>query len=120
MRPSSSEDEERSTTGAFPEVPPCSNTDEQGRREEISDGDPGGGGDPDGVDRGVLVSLGDRFPSLGESVSIWCISCPPSLASREQEKRTLKASGKEKRTARWLSAQNDGDIYSQRSAMWLQ
>jgi hypothetical protein len=42
------------------------------------------------------VSLGDRFPSLGESVSVWCISCPPSLASREQEKITLKASGKKR------------------------
>jgi hypothetical protein len=43
---------------------PCSNTDEQGRHEEISNGDPGGGGDLDGAGGGVLVSLGDGLPSL--------------------------------------------------------
>jgi hypothetical protein len=57
-----SEDEERFTTGAFPERPPCSNTGEQELREEISNGDPGGGGDPDGAGGGVLVSLGDGPP----------------------------------------------------------
>jgi hypothetical protein len=62
---SSSEDEERSTTGAFLEPPPpYSNTSEQGRHEEISDGDPGDGGYPDNADGGVLVSLGDGLPSL--------------------------------------------------------
>jgi hypothetical protein len=44
--------------------PPCSNTDEQGWREEISDGDPGGSGDPDGTGRGVLASLGEGLPSV--------------------------------------------------------
>jgi hypothetical protein len=39
------------------------NTDEQGRREEISDGDPGAGGDSDGTDGGVLASLGEGLPS---------------------------------------------------------
>jgi hypothetical protein len=42
----------------------CSNTGEQRRREEISDGDPGGGGDPDGTGGAVLVSLDDGLPSL--------------------------------------------------------
>jgi hypothetical protein len=63
MRSSSSKDEDRSITGAFPE-PPYSNTGEKGRHEEISDGDPDGGGDPDDADGGVLVSLGDGLPSL--------------------------------------------------------
>jgi hypothetical protein len=44
--------------------PPCSNTNEQGRREEISNGDPGGGGDPDGTGGVVLVSLDDGLSSL--------------------------------------------------------
>jgi hypothetical protein len=66
MRPSSSEDEDRSTTGTFSEGPPCSNTDEQGRREEISDGDPGGGGDPDSTGGGVEPPLGEEEPSLAE------------------------------------------------------
>jgi hypothetical protein len=60
---SSSEDEERSIIGIFPEGPPCSNTGERGRCEEISDGDPGGGGDPNETGGGVLASLGDRHPS---------------------------------------------------------
>jgi hypothetical protein len=43
---------------------PCSNIDGQGRREEISDEDPGGGGDPDGADGGFLASLGEGLPSV--------------------------------------------------------
>jgi hypothetical protein len=39
-------------------------TGEQGQREEISDGDPGGGGDLDGAGGGVLASLGEGFPSM--------------------------------------------------------
>jgi hypothetical protein len=64
MRSSSSEDEDRSITEAFPEGLPYSNTGKQWRREKISDGDPGGGGDPDGASGGVLVSLVDGLPSL--------------------------------------------------------
>jgi hypothetical protein len=41
---------------------PCSNTGERGRREDTSDGDPDGGGDLDGTDGGVLVSLGVGLP----------------------------------------------------------
>jgi hypothetical protein len=48
---------------SLPRVP-CSNTGEQGWHEEISNGDPSGGGDLDGIDGGVLVSLGDGIPSL--------------------------------------------------------
>jgi hypothetical protein len=50
------------------EEPPCSNTGEQGQREEISNEDSGGGGDPDDTDGGVLVSLGEGLPS-GEGES---------------------------------------------------
>jgi hypothetical protein len=64
MRPSSSEDEDRTTTGTFSKGPPCSNTGEQGRHEEISNGDPGGGGDPDSADGGVELPLDEEKPSL--------------------------------------------------------
>jgi hypothetical protein len=62
MKFSSSEDKERSITGAFPEELPCSKTGEWGRREEVSDEDPSGDGDPDGANGGVLASLGEGFP----------------------------------------------------------
>jgi hypothetical protein len=45
------------------EGPSCSNTSEQGWREETFEGDPGSGGDPDDVGGGVLVSLGGGLPS---------------------------------------------------------
>jgi hypothetical protein len=48
--------EEGSIIGVFPKALPCSNTDEQGRRDETTNGDPGGGGDPDGVGGGVSAS----------------------------------------------------------------
>jgi hypothetical protein len=56
--------EEGSIISVFLEALPCSNTDEQGRRDETSDGDPDGGGDPDGVGDGVLTSLGRGLPSV--------------------------------------------------------
>jgi hypothetical protein len=55
--------EEGSIIGVFPEALPCSNTGEQGRCDETSDGDSGGGGDPDDVDGGVLTSSGRGLPS---------------------------------------------------------
>jgi hypothetical protein len=64
MRPYSSKDEDRSTTRTFSEGSPCSNTDEPGRHEEISDGDPGGGGDLESVDGGIELPLGEEEPSL--------------------------------------------------------
>jgi hypothetical protein len=64
IKSSSSKDEDRSITGAFSEGPPCSNTGERGRCETTSDRDPGGDGDPDRADRGVLESLGAGLPSV--------------------------------------------------------
>jgi hypothetical protein len=57
---------EVSTMGPFTseEEHPCSNTGERGRCEETSDRDLSDGGDPDGTNGGVLVSLGDGLPSL--------------------------------------------------------
>jgi hypothetical protein len=63
MRVSSSEEEERSTTGIFSEGLPCSKTGEQWQREQTSDGDPSGGVDPDGTNSGVDALLGDEEPS---------------------------------------------------------
>jgi hypothetical protein len=64
MRPSSYEDEDRSTTGTFLKGPLCSNTGKHGRHEEISDGDPDGSEDPDGASGGVEPPLGVEEPSL--------------------------------------------------------
>jgi hypothetical protein len=64
MKFSSSEDEERLIIGVFPEALPCSNTGEQGRRNETSDGDTDGGGDLDDASGGVLASLGRGLPSV--------------------------------------------------------
>jgi hypothetical protein len=44
--------------------PPYSHTDERGQREETSDGDVSGSGDPDGAGGGVLAPSGDGLPSL--------------------------------------------------------
>jgi hypothetical protein len=67
MKFSSSEDKAMSIIGTFPEEPPYSNTGEQGRHDEISDGDPSGGGDPDVDGGGVLASLDEELPSTEES-----------------------------------------------------
>jgi hypothetical protein len=64
MRPSSSEDEDKSTSRTFSEGPPCSNTGEHGWHEEISDGDAGGGGDPNDIGGGVEPPLSEEEPSL--------------------------------------------------------
>jgi hypothetical protein len=64
MRHSSSEDEDRSTTRTFSEGPPCSNIGENGRCEQISNGDPGGGGDQDGTGGGDEPPLSEEEPSL--------------------------------------------------------
>jgi hypothetical protein len=56
--------EEGPLTGVVPEALPCSNIGEQRRRDETSDGDPGGGGDPDGAGGGVFASSGREFPSV--------------------------------------------------------
>jgi hypothetical protein len=104
MRSSSFEDEDRSIIGAFPKAPPA--------RAPMSKG---------GVKRspmGILVAVETQmvsteeyrchwvkdFPPQRESMNTWCLSCPPLVVSREQERRTVR---KLKRwDARWLSAQN--------------
>jgi hypothetical protein len=48
--------EEGSLTKVVPEVLPCSNTGGQRRHDETSDGDPGGGGDPDSAGGGIFAS----------------------------------------------------------------
>jgi hypothetical protein len=50
--------------GVAPEAQPCSNIDEQWRRDETSDGDPGGGGNPDGTGGGVFALSGRGLPSI--------------------------------------------------------
>jgi hypothetical protein len=79
-KPSSSEDEESSITGMFPEGPPCSNTGEQGWHEEISDEDSSGGGNPDSAGD-ELWSRWMKDPQWRESMGACNLSCPPLLAS---------------------------------------
>jgi hypothetical protein len=64
MGSSSSEDEDSSTTRAFPRGTPCSNTVSKGGEKTLPTGDPGDGGDTDDTDRGVLASLGVGLPSV--------------------------------------------------------
>jgi hypothetical protein len=45
------------------------NTSEQGQRDEATDGDPCGGGDPDGTGGGVSASSGKGYPSTKEERS---------------------------------------------------
>jgi hypothetical protein len=63
--------EEGSIIEVFLEALPYSNTGEQGRHEETTDGDPGGGRDPDGANGGISTSSGKGFPSVeGERSSL--------------------------------------------------
>jgi hypothetical protein len=51
------------------------------------------------------------FPPQRESVNVWCLSCPPLVVSREQERRTIRKL--ERWNARWLSTQDEmGYLYS--------
>jgi hypothetical protein len=107
MSSSSSEDKDSSTTGAFPEEPPCSNTGERGRREDTSDGDPGGGGDLDGVGGGVLASLGVGLSSVEREHS----HLRPLLSSivgkqRARDRNPKLKEVKEKEKASWFPAWN--------------
>jgi hypothetical protein len=64
-RKKSSSSEDRSTTGILSEGSPGSNTGEGGCRDETSDGEPSGGGDPDGDGGGIeLRLLGQEEPSF--------------------------------------------------------
>jgi hypothetical protein len=86
MRYPSSEDEERSTTGAFLEDPPCSHTGERGQREETSGGDFSGSGDPKGAGGEVLAPLGNGLHSLeGERALL-----VPLLSSIDCKRRVRK------------------------------
>jgi hypothetical protein len=97
MGPSSSEDEETSTTGAFPEGPPCSNTSDRVWREETSGGDPSGGGDPEDVGGGVGALPGDRLPSLeGKRARL-----VPLLSSIVRKRRARKVNPKRKGKVEW-------------------
>jgi hypothetical protein len=55
--------EEGLLTGVSPEALPCSNTEEQWWCDETSDGDPGGGGGPDGTGIRVVVLSGSGLLS---------------------------------------------------------
>jgi hypothetical protein len=91
MRLSSSKDEEGFTTGAYLEDPPYSNTSEHGWREETSDGDFRGGGDPEGASGGVLALLGKELPSLdGERARLM-----PLLSSIVHKPRARKVNPKQ-------------------------
>jgi hypothetical protein len=91
MRPFSSEDEDRSTTGTFSEGSAFSNTSEQGHHEEISNGDSGGGGDPDNTDRGIELPLDEEDPSLdGERENVLFLSYLPLWLKEEGEKKNRK------------------------------
>jgi hypothetical protein len=115
MRSPSSEDEERSTTSAFPEDPPaptpvvpltakrkacidllrhpvhsvwCTRTSdpERGQREETSGGDVNGGDDLEGAGGGVLAPSGDGLSSLeGKRVGL-----VPLLSSIDCVRRARK------------------------------
>jgi hypothetical protein len=93
MRSPSSEDEERSTTGAFSEDPLCSHVGERGQREETSGRDVSGDGGPDGAGGGVLALSGDGIPSLeGERVRL-----VPLLSSIYCKWRTRKVNPSQER-----------------------
>jgi hypothetical protein len=95
------------------EGPPCSNTGEQGRCEETSEGDPSGGGDPNDTGGEVLVSLDGGLPSTeGESSHL-----RPFLSSiigkqRARERNPKQEVDEEKEKASWFLAWNGGGIYS--------
>jgi hypothetical protein len=55
----SSSSKERSTTRILSESWPCSYTSDGGLRDEISGGEAGGGGDPDGEGGGVEALLSE-------------------------------------------------------------
>jgi hypothetical protein len=55
---------EGSSIELFLKALPCSNISEQGQRNEATDGDRGGGRDPDGAGGEVLASPGKRLPSV--------------------------------------------------------
>jgi hypothetical protein len=95
MRPSSSKDEDRSTTGTFLEGLSCSNTGEQGRREEISDGDPGGSGDLDSGGGCVEPPLGEEEPSM-EGVRKCLVPLLSSIMAKRRRREENPKQGSER------------------------
>jgi hypothetical protein len=91
--------------------PPCSNTGEQGRREETSEGDPGGG-DPDGTGGGVLASLGRGLPPTEGERSRLMPLLSSIVGKQGVRERNPKQEETWKRNVRWFPARNEGDIYS--------
>jgi hypothetical protein len=74
---------------------PWSNIDEQGQREEISDGDPCGGGDPDSVSGGVEPPLNDEEPSLdGERECLVPLMSSSIVAKRRRREENPKRESK--------------------------
>jgi hypothetical protein len=92
MRPSSSKDEEISTTGTFSEGAPCSSTGKQGRHEEISNGDLGGGGDLDDAGGGVEPPLGDEELSLQGERECLVPLLSSIMAKRRREENSKRES----------------------------
>jgi hypothetical protein len=81
------EDEERSTTRAFPGGLPCSNIREQWQCEETSCRDCNDGGDPDDADGGVEALLGGEDPSIeGERECL--VPLLSSIASKRRREET--------------------------------
>jgi hypothetical protein len=90
MRSSSSEDEDRSITGAFPKGPPSQIPASEGSAKRSP--------------TGILVVVENQivpveeswhhwvkdFPPQRESVNTSFLSCPPLAVSKEQERRTLR------------------------------
>jgi hypothetical protein len=108
---SSPEDEARSTIGTGSEGPPCSHGGKQRRRDEVSGGDCIGGGDPERDGCGLEALLEEEDPSSeGERGRLRFFLS--SIDLKRRERKTLNAGYQ---CARWMAAQDDEDIYSQRS-----
>jgi hypothetical protein len=74
---------------SLPRGTPYSNTGEHGRCEETSNGDPSGGGDPEGADGGIGALLRDGLPSLEERARL-----VPLLSSIVHKRRARKVNPK--------------------------
>jgi hypothetical protein len=75
------------------EGPPCSRTSWQGWREETSEWDPGGGGDPDVTGSGVETLLGGEEPSLkGEQEHL--LSLLSSIVAKRRREKNPKRKSK--------------------------
>jgi hypothetical protein len=113
---SSSEDKARSTTGIGSEGPPCSHRGKQRRRDEVAGGNCVGGGDPEQDGGGVEALLGEEDPSSeGERGRLRFF-----LSSIDLKRRARKTLSADYRCVRWMTTQDDEDIYSLRSVVGQQ